>query len=126
MPNEIATVRYTKARTGSQWVGYFLDPLIPPINTSGGVPIPVTPSLRLPDFDRLSGIFTDLELLAFDEGVLMWTGVPVELTDEEDQGGAPFRAKMRAEYAAVDEQGNTRVEAMRKMWRRYGRRLDAT
>jgi hypothetical protein len=120
MADEIVTIQFRKARSGSHWSGFFLDDLVPPITTPAGVAIPISPSSSLGDLDRLSGIFTDAELLAFDNGEKMFTGVGYRLTQDEDSSAAALRVRLRAEYAATD-----RVAQKRREWRFYGRRVDA-
>jgi hypothetical protein len=120
MADEIINLRFARARSGSNWEGYFIDPIDPVIATWDGVTVIPTPSTGIPLAHLDAQLFTPEELIEFDEGTKAWTRASTRLTDEEDENAAAAAVKIRELYAAVD-----RVAEMRDQFRQLGRRLDA-
>ncbi len=123
MADEIITRRFTRARGGFEWTGYFIDDLSPKIVTDGGVDVIVTASAGLPADDLVQLLFTSPEIEAFNDGSKMWTAAGGGIRFFGTPTSAEVATRLRTEYAKLDDDGNTRVQATRNKYRFLGRRV---
>lgn len=129
MADEIVTMKFERAgktdASGAIWIGFFLYPIDPVITTQQNVTVVPSPAGFLPEEAVQYAIFTAEEIAQFNDGTLLYVGASVRLTAEQTETRASRRAALRDAYNETDRDQRTRLQALRRQYRRFGERMDA-
>ena len=129
MANEIVTMKFSRAgktdASGTWWSGFFLYPIDPVIRTRQNVLVVPSPARFIPGEASQYAIFTADEIEEFNEGTLLYVGSSVKLSEDEDSTREKRTAALRVSYVKEDRDTRTRLQALRREYRRFGDRMSS-